>query len=103
MFLRIVLTVFVSLGLTALATSALAKGPYDGSKPLICTTHESDSCIEDEECVGGDAEGAERDSREIHAVHLLTIPLQNFNLSIPDDGDDRQIDSVRFAEIFDPP
>ena len=91
MSLRIALTFLVSLGLTALATSALAKGPYDGSKPLICTTHESESCIEDEACVGGDAD-------DVNLPEFVRINIGAKKIEILDEGRTGETTKIRTVE-----
>ncbi len=91
MFLRTALTVFVSLGLSTLSTQVTAKGPFDGSQPLLCTTHESDSCIEDEECVGGDAD-------DVSLPEFIRINIEDKTIKILDEGRTGETTTIRTVE-----
>ena len=49
-------TALAALAALALCTPALAGGPFDGSKPLVCTADDTIECSDGGSCHPGDAE-----------------------------------------------
>jgi hypothetical protein len=76
------------VGLTALvAAPALAKGPFDGSKPLLCAVTDSDICVEDGACVEGDAE-------DVRAPRFVRLDVKAKKIEILDAGREGEVTSV---------
>jgi hypothetical protein len=48
--------ILTALGALLLAAPAFATGPFDGSKPLVCTADDTVECSDGGSCSAGDAE-----------------------------------------------
>jgi hypothetical protein len=76
------------VGLAAiLAAPALAKGPFDGSKPLLCAVTDSDVCVEDGDCVDGDAE-------DVRAPRFVRLDVNGKKVEILDAGREGEVTTV---------
>lgn len=84
--LAILLAATLAVGLVPLA--AAAKGPFDGSKPLLCTIHDADECIEDGACLDGDAD-------DVRLPAFVRIDVNGKKIMILDDGRENEVTTIQ--------
>lgn len=83
----------ISMGLASiaavvlLALPALAKGPYDGSKPLLCAISETDECPEEAPCLEGEAD-------DVRAPRFVRIDVKREQIQILDAGRENELTKI---------
>lgn len=79
MQLRIPAILAILIAAVWVAAPAAAKGPFDGSKPLLCAISETDECTEESDCLEGEAE-------DVRAPRFVRIDVKGEKIEILDEG-----------------
>ena len=85
---RFALSLLVSLAALLLPLGAAAKGPFDGSKPLLCSIHDADECIEDGACLDGDAD-------DVRLPAFVRIDVKGKKIMILDEGRTDEVTTIQ--------
>lgn len=88
MILRLAILLSATLVLLLAPLTALAKGPFDGSKPLLCSIHDADECVEDGACLDGDADA-------VRLPAFVRIDVKGKKIMILDDGRENEITTIQ--------
>jgi len=87
MFQRLAILLSAALVLLAPLTAS-AKGPFDGSKPLLCSIHEADECIEEGACLDSDAD-------DVRLPAFVRIDIKGKKIMILDEGRENETTTIQ--------
>jgi len=88
MILRLAILLSATLVLLLAPLTASAKGPFDGSKPLLCAIHDADECVEDGPCLDGDAD-------DVRLPAFVRIDVKGKKIMILDDGREDETTTIQ--------
>lgn len=81
-------------GALLVAAPVAAKGPFDGSKPLLCAISETDECAEESDCVEGEA-------GDIRAPRFVRIDVKAEKIEILDEGREDEVTKIQHVSRGD--
>jgi hypothetical protein len=85
---RLAISLAATLAILLAPLTASAKGPFDGSKPLLCAIHDADECIEDGPCLDGDAD-------DVRLPAFVRIDVKGKKIMILDDGREDEVTTIQ--------